>query len=465
MQLSQKQIQHLFLRAGFGITKFEKARIHNWDKHQVVDYVFKSSEEIEPLDEIVNPLAGSAKTFKELSKERQKEVRKNLREQMKNLNLGWTHRMVKSKASLREKMTLFWHDHFACRIPNAWSAQQMNNTMRRLALGSFRELVHAISKEPAMLQFLNNQQNRKQHPNENFARELMELFTLGIGNYKEQDIKESARAFTGWGFDEHLQYRFRAAQHDFGSKTFFGKTGNFKGEDIINIILEQKQCARYITEKIYRFLVNEQPPSSRIDQLADVFFESDYNIGKLVRTILESNWFYESENIGIKIKSPTELIVGFMREFNVQFSDPKSLIFIQKLLGQVLFFPPGVAGWPRGRQWIDSSSMIYRLRFAEFVLRQSKFNSQLAEGMVGFPIKSYSRKLKAEASPDQFIRSFQNESSTDRLEKMAAHLLQQPLPQATKQIIANELQPQGSPTSQTLTLALLLTKLPEYQLC
>jgi uncharacterized protein (DUF1800 family) len=213
-----------------------------------------------------------------------------------------------------------------------------------------------------MLAFLNNQQNRKKQPNENFAREVMELFTLGRGNYSEQDIKEAARAFTGWGFDLSGQFVFRKQFHDGGSKTIFGRTGYFDGDDVINMLLENRQTAYYITAKIYRFFVNEQADDDRVRKLADSFYQSGYDIQKLLENIFLSSWFYEKKNIGAKIKSPVELITGIRRVLPMELGNEEVLLLYQRLLGQILFYPPNVAGWPGGRNWIDSSSLMYRMR-------------------------------------------------------------------------------------------------------
>ena len=189
----------------------------------------------------------------------------------------------------------------------------------------------------------------------------MELFTMGRGNYSENDIKEAARAFTGWGFDVHGEFIKRPFQHDSGNKKFLGKTGNFNGDDVINILLEQKQTARFITEKIYRFFVNEETDSNKVDMLADGFYQSGYSIHILLENIFSSDWFYDKKNVGNKIKSPIELLVGIRRLLPMEFENEEAQLLIQRVLGQLLFYPPNVAGWPGGKNWIDSSSLMFRL--------------------------------------------------------------------------------------------------------
>ena len=216
-----------------------------------------------------------------------------------------------------------------------------------------------------MLQFLNNQQNKKGHPNENFAREVMELFTLGRGNYTEKDVQEGARAFTGWSFLPDGSFFERPRQHDFGPKTFLGKTGNFDGNDALNIILEQKGTAKFIVTKIYKFFVNEKINPGIIEHLSDQFYDSKYDIKKLMTEIFTSKWFYNEENIGTKIKSPIELMAGIMRTLPMELEKPENLIVYQKLLGQMLLYPPNVAGWPSGNSWIDSSTLMLRLQIPQ----------------------------------------------------------------------------------------------------
>jgi uncharacterized protein (DUF1800 family) len=234
-------------------------------------------------------------------------------------------------------------------------------------LGNFKDLLRAVSKSASMLQFLNNQQNRKQHPNENFAREVMELFTMGRGNYTENDVKEAARAFTGWGFNPQGEFVFRRNQHDDGSKTVLGKPGNFDGNDIIDLLLEQKQTAKFITKKVYKYFVNDTVDEARVEWLSNRFYQSGYEIKTLLEDIYTSDWFYAEKNIGTKIKSPVELLAGIRRFLPMQMENDQSQLLFQRTLGQILFYPPNVAGWPGGKSWIDSSSLMLRLRIPQIL--------------------------------------------------------------------------------------------------
>lgn len=239
-------------------------------------------------------------------------------------------------------------------------------------MGKFGDLLLAISKDHGMLQFLNNQQNRNNSPNENFAREVMELFTLGHGNYTEKDIKKAARAFTGWGVNLKGEFVFRTNQHDDGEKTFQGKTSNFKGEDIPKIILQNPKTSTFSCTKIYRFFVNENPDNQIIEQMAKRFRSTDYDIADLMEFTFKSDWFYLPENIGTRIKSPVELLVGLQRNFCINFQQKQSVLFVQKALGQILFYPPNVAGWAGGKSWIDSSTLMTRMKLPEIIFKDSE---------------------------------------------------------------------------------------------
>jgi hypothetical protein len=225
-----------------------------------------------------------------------------------------------------------------------------------------------------MLNFLNNNQNRKDHPNENFAREVMELFTMGRGHYTEEDVREAARAFTGWGAGLDGEFIFRRGQHDDGQKTVLGKTGHFEGEDVLNLLLEQKQTALFVTRKLYRYLVNEEVDEARVQWLADRWYQSNYNISALLQDIFQSDWWYDPSNVGNRIKSPVDLLVGIRRLLPMKIANEEVQLSLQRLLGQLLFYPPNVAGWPGGANWIDSSTLMFRLQIPELIYASEEFH-------------------------------------------------------------------------------------------
>src|SRR5688572_21326111 len=287
---NQLKNQHLLWRAGFGPAVEQLGDLANFSPQQFYKALVKASDKkpdyINVADNYLQGLMMGIDQVgrvqkKDLTPDEKKQVQQKNREGVRNLNLYWLHEMVNSRAQLREKMAFFWHGHFACRNLNIFYQQGLLDVIRRNALGDFGTLLKEVSRTAAMLNFLNNQQNRKGHPNENFAREVMELFTVGRGNYTEQDIKEAARAFTGWSANAKGEFVFRRFQHDYGQKTVLNRSGNFEGEEVLDILLEQKETARYITQKVYRFFVNEQVDKDHVAWLSNRFYQSDYNIGKL----------------------------------------------------------------------------------------------------------------------------------------------------------------------------------------
>ncbi len=459
----QTKIQHLYLRAGFGesIANIEKNK--NKSIKEVVNQLFKESETIKDL-KIVEENQVKIGKFMFADKEEKKEMIRESISKIKDLNLLWLDRMAESEGMLREKMTLFWHGHFACHAKNAFFVQNQNNTLRKHALGKFGDMLHAISKDAEMLQFLNNKQNKKDSPNENFAREVMELFTLGRGNYTEQDIKNAARAFTGWDFEQNGNFVFRKFKHDFGEKMFFGKTGKFEGEDILNMILENKQTAKFVTTKIYQYFVNEKVNNQIVNQLSDNFYQSNYDIGALMKEILTADWFYEASNVGVRIKSPIEYISTLRKQFNLGFTEKEPLLFLQKVLGQMLFYPPNVAGWKEGRAWIDSTTVVIRTLLPQILYRMVEIPLQAKEdGDVNtdFFAKRKLQSIKATFDWAQFEGIFKQNDTT---ESVANFLLQVPL-SATNKNLLSQMSYGANKEENQKNLAIAVTSLPEYQLC
>lgn len=363
---NSNQLKHLWARAAFGM------RFEDWEKfkgqtprHAVKRLLAEETKE-GPIDIVKGDTDYSSVMRGDILA--RKMFLQQQRQQEKDLNIAWINRMSTTNAPMLEKMTLFWHNHFACRTNNAFFAQQLNNIHRVNALGNFRTLLFQVAESPAMLQFLNNQQNQKGHPNENFARELMELFTVGRGNYNELDVKESARAFTGYGFKKTGEFVTRKFLHDDGQKTFMGKTGNFTGEDIMNALLEKRETAHFISNKLYKYLVNEIPDAGHVNAMADVFYNAGYEIKPLLEFVFTADWFYDEKNTGNLVKAPVEFLIGLNRQFYITYQRPEALLQFQRVLGQVLFNPPNVAGWPGGRNWIDSSSLMFRMKIPSTLL-------------------------------------------------------------------------------------------------
>ena len=284
----------------------------------------------------------------------------------------WLYAMLHGGHSLREKLTLFWHNHFATSVAKVRSPLLMfrqNRLLRAHALGKFGPLLAAVSRDPAMLVWLDSNENVKAHPNENFAREVMELFTLGVGNYTEKDIREAARAFTGWHVNADGDgFEWNRAEFDTGPKTVLGRTGPWEGDDVLRILLDQPACARFLAARLYRFLVSEtDPPKGLLDPLADQLRKSDYDIGAAARTILRSRLFFSDHAFRKRIKSPVEFVVGTVRAAWPGPFAPADLVGPLEAMGQQLFAPPNVKGWIGGKSWLTDATLLARHNFAERV--------------------------------------------------------------------------------------------------
>lgn len=476
--MSHTKLKHLLYRFGFG------PRAKSWEKWAALpenawwpklkDDAAEAPSTLDVADTALKGLLMGVGDIgkmerRELDKAEKQQIREQSREGLRNLNLLWLDEMTHSKAQLREKMAFFWHGHFASRNINVLYQQQLLQVLRDHALGDFRALLRAVSKSAAMLAFLNNQQNRKKHPNENFAREVMELFTLGRGHYTETDVKEAARAFTGWGFRLNGDFAFRAFDHDAGDKTVLGKTGNFNGDDVLDILLEQRQTARFIARKLYRFLVNDEAaPEDRIQMLGDRFYDSGYQIMRLLDDIARSEWFYEPENMGAKIKSPIELWVGLCRALPHELDNPETPLLLEKALGQVLFFPPNVAGWPGGKNWVDSSALLLRLRIPQMLYRQSAFDlrpkSDDDQEMGRGRGNGAQRRFSAIIDWPSVEQLFAKAPPSQQVDAVAAWLLPRPPHAKILEAIREQAQASGSETA--LQRAVIYTmSIPEYQLC
>lgn len=281
----------------------------------------------------------------------------------------WLGRMIATPAPLQEKMVLFWHGHFTTAFEGkgitAADMLGQNRLFRNFALGNVRKLTLAISHDPAMLKYLDNRTNNAKHPNENYARELMELFTLGIGNYTETDVRESARAFTGYTLDRDDQFVFNDRIHDDGTKTFLGRTGNFTGDDIVAIIFAQPAASRFFARKLLESFVYDDPEPQLVDGLADLLRKNDFELEPVMSTLLRSNVFYSARAYRALVKSPTEFVAGTFRLLQLppEALEPPVLAAMTRM-GQRLFFPPNVKGWDGGAAWLNSGTLLTRENFA-----------------------------------------------------------------------------------------------------
>lgn len=459
-----EKIKHLYWRAGFGLSPMEWQQKKDWPISKAVDELFAQAQQATislPVAEMGLP------EDMEKRRENRELFEQMLREEKRRIfeyNVNWVYRMANPKESaLLERMAFFWHGHFACKPDFGKLGIQYLNTLRKHALGNFRDLVLAVAQDPAMIRYLNNQQNRKEKPNENFARELMELFTLGRGRYTEKDIKEAARAFTGWSSDLRGDYIFRPMWHDYGSKTFMGKTGTFDGKDIINIILDKPEAAQFIVRKIYQFFVNEQVDETLVTALSKQFYQSNYDIGKLMRSIFSSEWFYAAKNMGNRIKSPIEFTAGMMRSVDLKFDQPMGMLFIQRALGQILFNPPNVAGWPGGKSWIDNSTLMLRLNLPGYIFNSSEFSLRTKGEFEDEMREKGNRRLSSTLNLQALSANIKGTNSNEIATELAQYLLLTkpalPIESYTKELPATDRE------AIIRQMALRLMTLPEYQMC
>lgn len=356
----------------------------------------------------------------------------------------WLHRILHAPQPLVEKLTLFWHGHFATgaeKVKDNELMVQQNKLLREHALGDFRKMVHAVSKDPAMLLYLDSATNRKTHPNENYARELMELFCLGEGNYTEQDVQQLARCFTGWEI-RRKSFRFNPYQHDQGSKELFGQPAIQTGEQAIDLVLAHRSMPTFIAGKLVRFFVCDEPNPSEefLEPLADVFRKADYTIEPLVRTILSSKLMLSDWSIGKKVRSPVDFVAEWMRNLQMTTNLDRLSKGLENI-GQALFNPPNVKGWDGGRAWINSSTLIGRSNLIVDLLREpstrfgrsdlatwlknqeinnpSEWLKRLEESLVALPLNASDRERLNSASEN-------SDQGLDRWKKLLVALAQNP---------------------------------------
>ncbi len=367
---------HLLVRAGFGATPEQIDAAARRPLSEVVSGVLETAPAASP-PEWVKPGIENRPDFRDLPEPERRNARKKWREeqnrQHRKLVNWWVQRMISSPSPLQEKMTLFWHGHFATsfrKVRNAYAMYLQNQTFRTMGMGSYRKLVTAVAQDPAMLIYLDNTRSRAGAPNENFSRELMELFTLGEGHYSEQDIKEAARAFTGWMLAPG-RYEFRDAVesgrhslHDGEIKEFFGKRGNFDGHDIIRLILQQEQASRFIVTKLWRYFAYSNPEQEIVDALAKEFTAGNFDIASLLENIFTSKAFYSAQALRTQIKCPSQWFAGSCIALGIEQPDPRHGFNALRSLGQELFAPPNVKGWDGGYAWITTASLTQRYNLA-----------------------------------------------------------------------------------------------------
>lgn len=487
------QARHLLWRAGFGGTPAQIRTLTEWGPARAVDYLL-NVEEVEDPDQpvrnsfesdIMQPPSEEEQRQARLARRNQDENalaeirrRRQMRQrqdrrQIRDIQRWWLTRMIETPRPLEEKMTLFWHGHFATSyrtIENSYHMFMQNQMFRRLGMRNFGELLMALIRDPAMLAYLDNDQNRRGSPNENLAREIMELFSLGEGAYTENDIKEGARALTGYTY-EYNEFRFMEQRHDPGQKRILGKRGTFDGDGFVRILLGQKNCAEFICTKLYRYFVSDIPDNRRdprhraatsvINQLASTLRAADYDLRPLLRKLFLSRHFYAPQIAATQIKSPVQLIVGAVRSLNTPVRDLSILMDGLDLMGQNLFYPPNVKGWEGGRTWVNTSTLYVRQNIMSFLL-----TGRTPSGYA--PLSSVDRY-----DPTHLLGDLgRPEPGADRdPQRVVDYLLRftlgrSPRHAQTKTLVEFINENGGRPTPQVLvgTLA-LIAAIPEYQLC
>jgi uncharacterized protein (DUF1800 family) len=420
---------HLFRRAGFGATYQELVEATQKSPSEVVDDLLAIREPESFLGDMKSLADAAIATG-------------NVRQ----LSAWWAYRMLSTPAQVLEKTTLFWHGHFATSAEKVTDPQLMltqNELLRSFAFGDFSELLLEISRDPAMLVYLDSATNRKAHPNENYAREIMELFCLGEGRYSESDIRELARCFTGWEIRRN-EFRFNRYQHDSGRKSILGQTGEFEGEDGVRIVLEQQAAPEFIASKLVRYFVLDEPApdANLIAPLAKELRDSGMLIRPVLRRILTSNLLFSKVSVGRKVRSPVELAIGLLRCLEGS-TNSFELAEAMQTLGQGLMYPPSVKGWDGGRTWINSSTLLGR--------------SNLVRGLITNEKTRFGKTSLKEYLADQKLSS--SRAIIDRLETL---LFAVSIPEAAKERVESLMKP-GNDLSLIEGLHALCT-IPEFQL-
>ena len=382
MSMGFEDARHLLVRTGFGCTYAELERHASMTRRAAVDALI---EGVGATPTVAPPAwVNAAPPTPEMRRSRRKLLRRRDRQRGRQLKAWWWEEMAKTPSPFTERLTLFWHNHFTSglrkvKAPTLMYRQSM--MLRSHLRGSFRDMLSDVARDPAMILYLDNQTNRKKKPNENFARELMELFTLGIGHYTEADIKAAARAFTGWKVRKKTgQFHFAARRHDDGVKVFLGQKGRWGGEDILEMILDRPEAGVFIVEKFWRAFLAAPPNKKTVARWAEAFRESDYALEPLLRRLLMSDAFWAEAERGARLKSPVELMVGTLRSLRVEVDDYEVIAKAGRRLGQDLLEPPNVKGWPGGEEWISSQTLLTRQQLMRRALTLSPLPKRLAMG-------------------------------------------------------------------------------------
>jgi uncharacterized protein (DUF1800 family) len=402
-----------------------------------------------------------------------KELQKQQVRELEDMRFDWLKRMAFGPRPLQEKLTLFWHGHFATsavKVRDAYFMWLQIDTFRQNASGNWLDLLKATARDPAMLIWLDQAQSRREHPNENFARECMELFTLGEGHYTEKDVTEAARAMTGWSIDRVAEtYRYRPRIHDDGVKTIFGQTGNWNGDDVLDAIVAQPQAARFITGKLWKFFASDDPDSGLIDALADAFRNGGNNFAPFLRAMFSCEEFYADAVMRSQIKSPVQWLVNSVRLLQRDLPPPLVSTQMTKALGQDLLLPPNVKGWDGGLSWITTNTLLARYNQAAIlVMGQGNLGAQggdrPGQKLIAAVANEQARRLSP-ADVANIIRDDQRTDSSTVIAALEKRFIAGQLTEKHRQVLRDYLEPRADLNDQDIRHAIrLIMSTPEYQL-
>jgi uncharacterized protein (DUF1800 family) len=373
--LGPADARHLLARTGFGPTAAEVRAFAAMTRAEAVDLLLREARTVAvtPPPASMTDALPLVRPGPQASVEERQAFDRGQARETQEVRAWWVQEMLRTPSPLTERMTLFWHNHFVSSQPKVRVARLMyaqNVTLRAHALGNFGTLLHAIAKDPAMLVYLDGVQSRRGQPNENFAREVMELFTLGEGRYTERDVKEAARAFTGWSVDrDRGTFVARPSLHDAGEKTVLGHTGRFDGDAVLDLLLAEPATASHLARKLWREFVSTDPDADGVKRVANALRASNYEIGAALRELLACDAFYAASSRAVLVKSPAELVVGTLRQLEIEPPDALPLAAAAAAMGQSLLAPPNVKGWPGATTWINSHTLMVRKQFLERVAR------------------------------------------------------------------------------------------------
>lgn len=467
---SYARAAHLLNRAGFGGTPAEIARLTELGPEKAVASFFNFSETPAPaLPEWAKPDSERSAKFqqmKEATEAQRMQMRRQeaqtQRQSLLQFRHWWLQQMAFGPAPLQEKLVLFWHGHFATsaqKVKDSWLMMRQNGIFRQHAAGNWLTLLTEVSKDPAMLLWLDQAQSRKDHPNENFAREVMELFTLGEGHYTEKDVTEAARAFTGWSYDRPSQrYQFRPRMHDTGTKSILGRKGNFDGDEVLQIIISQPQAGEFIARKLWSFFAREDPSSEMVRGLAAEFRRQGNQFRPMLEMMFRSREFYSNEVMRQQVKSPTQWLVGSVRLLGRDLPPPLISSQLLRTLGQDLFLPPNVKGWDGGLGWITTNNLLNRYNSAYFLV--------FGENPLGTGSRGRARRRKTGAvKASDILPPEAREDKSKALACLQQHFIQGQLKPAQEKVLRDFLESAGQLDDGDLLHAIhLVMATPEYQL-